>query len=157
MGELSNWKRTKKTEEKRGGRRVKLFKYVIVYIYLYVCMVSFSELPRFVVEPKDAIVLSGQDIRFDCEVEGSGGSSSGGGGGGNQNIRLTWKKEQREILSNTPRISFNHRTLIINNVTDSDEGLYTCVAQNVAGEITSKASLTVHSKYPSLRVRNYAY
>lgn len=80
-------------------------------------------------------VLSGQDVRFDCEVEG------------NQNIRIVWKKELREILPNTPRISFNHRTLVINNVTDSDEGLYTCIAQNVAGEVAARASLNVHSKW----------
>ncbi|XP_065209476.1 roundabout homolog 2-like [Planococcus citri] len=98
-----------------------------------VALLTVHVLPRFITEPRDVTVLSGQDVRFDCEVEG------------NQNIRIVWKKEHREVLPTAPRISFNHRTLVINNVTDSDEGLYTCVAQNVAGEVTAKASLTVHT------------
>lgn len=76
----------------------------------------------------------GQNVRFDCEADN------------NENVRIAWRKDQRDILP-TDRISFNHQTLVINNVTESDEGLYTCVLQNVAGEITSKASLTVHSTY----------
>lgn len=76
----------------------------------------------------------GQNVRFDCEADN------------NENVRIAWRKDQRDILP-TDRISFNHQTLVINNVTESDEGFYTCVLQNVAGEITSKASLTVHSTY----------
>lgn len=72
-------------------------------------------------------------MRFDCEAEND------------ENVRTTWKKDQRDILPNS-RISFNHQTLVINNVTEDDEGTYTCVVQNVAGETTAKALLTVHSK-----------
>lgn len=57
-----------------------------------------------------------------------------------------WKKNQRDILPNS-RISFNHQTLVINNVTEDDEGFYTCVLQNVAGESSAKALLTVYSKW----------
>lgn len=84
-------------------------------------------------------VLAGQNVRFDCEVDSI------------ENVRLTWKKEQQEIVPEASHISFNHRTsLNITKVTEQDDGLYTCIAQNIAGEITSKASLTVHSK-------SYAY
>lgn len=93
------------------------------------------ELPRFIIEPKDVTVLAGQNVRFDCEVDSI------------ENVRLTWKKEQQEVMPGASHVLFNHRTsLNITKVTEHDEGLYTCIAQNIAGEISSKASLTVHSK-----------
>lgn len=38
-------------------------------------------------------------------------------------------------------------TLIVRQVTSSDEGSYTCVVENMVGKSESSATLTVHGQY----------
>jgi len=55
--------------------------------------------------------------------------------------QLSWYKNN-VILPNKKKT-----TLILANVTDQDEGRYTCKAQNVAGSVTDSMYVTVRSKF----------
>lgn len=45
-------------------------------------------------------------------------------------------------------------TLIVRQVTSSDEGSYTCVVENMVGKSEASATLTVHGQYNPTLTRN---
>jgi len=67
---------------------------------------------------------------FQCEAEG------------NPEPEVTWLK-QNTSLSVDKRVVSSRGGLMITDVTSQDEGMYTCVARNILGEMTSSAILTV--------------
>jgi len=90
--------------------------------------------PYFMKEPKDQVMLYGQTATFHCSV------------GGDPPPKLLWKKEGGNIPVSRARILHDEKSLELINITPSDEGTYVCEAHNNVGQISARASLTVHGK-----------
>ena len=74
---------------------------------------------------------------FLCEVKG------------NPAPQVTWLKQNSSLLVDK-RIVPSHGGLMITDVTSQDGGMYTCVAKNILGDMTSSATLTVQGKISSI-------
>ncbi|XP_033251435.1 protein sax-3-like isoform X3 [Drosophila miranda] len=89
--------------------------------------------PYFMKEPKDQVMLNGQTATFHCSV------------GGDPPPKVLWKKEEGNIPVSRARILHDEKSLELSNITPSDEGTYVCEAHNNVGQISARASLTVHA------------
>lgn len=90
--------------------------------------------PFFNKEPQDVVMVVGQRVVFQCSVEGEPSPS------------VLWRREDGKMPIGRARI-LDNKSLLIDNVQTSDEGLYICVAENLVGSITTKASLVVNCKW----------
>uniref|UniRef100_W8BH41 Roundabout-2 n=1 Tax=Ceratitis capitata TaxID=7213 RepID=W8BH41_CERCA len=89
--------------------------------------------PYFMKEPQDLTALSGQTVQFHCLV------------GGDPPPKILWKKEEGNIPVARARIQHDDKSLEITNISPADEGTYVCEAHNSVGQISARASLTVHA------------
>ncbi|NXX95340.1 HMCN1 protein, partial [Centropus bengalensis] len=83
--------------------------------------------------PQDVTVLQNRQVILECKSDAVPPPT------------ISWLKN-RELLQGTPRVRIlsSGRYLQINNADLSDAASYTCVASNVAGEMTREFVLTVH-------------
>lgn len=84
-------------------------------------------------EPQDVEALAGQRVTFKCVVEGDPAP------------KVMWRRDDGKLPIGRVSIQ-NDNSLQIESVQPSDEGLYICVAENVVGSISAKASLVVNCK-----------
>ncbi|KAM7342001.1 roundabout guidance receptor 1 isoform 2-T7 [Cochliomyia hominivorax] len=89
--------------------------------------------PYFMKEPQDLTMLAGQTATFHCSV------------GGDPPPKILWKKEEGNIPVSRARIQHDDKSLEIINIIPEDEGTYVCEAHNNVGQISARASLTVHA------------
>ncbi|EDW74310.1 uncharacterized protein Dwil_GK21847 [Drosophila willistoni] len=89
--------------------------------------------PYFMKEPKDQIMLYGETATFHCAV------------GGDPPPKVLWKKEDGNIPVPRARILHDAKSFELSNITPSDEGTYVCEAHNNVGQISARATLTVHA------------
>lgn len=94
--------------------------------------------PYFMKEPQDLTMLAGQTATFHCSV------------GGDPPPKILWKKEEGNIPVSRARIQHDDKSLEISNIVVEDEGTYVCEAHNNVGQISARASLTVHGEYGNL-------
>ena len=102
---------------------------------------------RILISPNNATRTEGQNVTFECNLEGRPLST------------VTWWKDSTQIntsgskyqVSQAPSSVVNSTaTLTIIKATSSDEGFYQCRAENQLGSESSKAAyLTVHCKLTS--------
>uniref|UniRef100_A0A0B7AY06 Cell adhesion molecule-related/down-regulated by oncogenes n=1 Tax=Arion vulgaris TaxID=1028688 RepID=A0A0B7AY06_9EUPU len=95
--------------------------------------------PVILSAPADVSIVQGSTVDFACEARGD-----------TQPV-LTWTKDG-ELLRNTGRYQIlkNGEMLRIHNVVASDQGTYTCKAENAAGSITASGRLRmVENAVPS--------
>ena len=90
--------------------------------------------PSIVAPPMSLIVNESDTASFQCEAEG------------NPEPQVTWLK-QNSSLPAVKRVVPSRGGLMITDVMSQDEGMYTCVARNILGEVTSSATLTVQGEY----------
>ncbi|KAJ8953117.1 hypothetical protein NQ314_007399, partial [Rhamnusium bicolor] len=88
--------------------------------------------PLFNKEPQDVVALSGQKVVFECSVDGD------------PTPNVLWRREDGKMAIGRARI-LDDKSLLIDNVQTSDEGLYICDAENLVGSISARASLVVNS------------
>ncbi|XP_056647981.1 roundabout homolog 2-like [Diorhabda sublineata] len=88
--------------------------------------------PLFNKEPQDIVALTGQKVIFECTVEGD------------PTPNVLWRREDGKMPIGRARI-MDDKSLLIDNVQTSDEGLYICDAENLVGAISARASLVVNS------------
>lgn len=63
--------------------------------------------------------------------------------------KVYWKDPSGHIISDSGAVRVQDNTLIVANARkDEDEGSYTCVAENMAGETEISAQVVVSSKFP---------
>ena len=104
---------------------------VYIYVFLFFCIV----IPIIKKGPKDIVKLAGEDVVFDCIVDG-------------KPVPSTFWLFQNGNISTNHTISGNGSLELykVQN-TDAYEGSYSCYAENKAGKSeNSNASLTVHGK-----------
>lgn len=90
--------------------------------------------PFFSKEPSDVTILENQNVQFECKV------------GGDPIPNILWRRDDGKMPIGRAQI-LDDKSLRIEHIVPSDEGLYICDAENVVGRISAKASLTVHCKF----------
>ncbi|XP_044754748.1 roundabout homolog 2-like isoform X2 [Coccinella septempunctata] len=88
--------------------------------------------PFFTKEPHDILAVQGGRAKFECRVDGEPAPV------------VLWRREDGKMPVGRARI-LDDRSLSIEDVQMSDEGIYICDAQNDVGTIAAKASLVVNS------------
>ncbi|XP_042286152.1 roundabout homolog 1-like isoform X2 [Thunnus maccoyii] len=89
------------------------------------------ERPTFVKRPSSVVVLADESVEFHCAVQGDPVPT------------VRWRKDDSDLPKGRFEILEDH-TLIVRQVTSSDEGSYTCVVENMVGKSEASATLTVH-------------
>ncbi|KAI4470061.1 titin [Holotrichia oblita] len=87
--------------------------------------------PVFNKKPEDIVALAGQRVVFYCAVEGDPAPT------------VLWRREDGKMPIGRARI-LDDKSLLIDAVQTSDEGVYICEAKNLVGNVKEQASLTVH-------------
>uniref|UniRef100_A0A3Q0S8E0 Roundabout guidance receptor 1 n=1 Tax=Amphilophus citrinellus TaxID=61819 RepID=A0A3Q0S8E0_AMPCI len=89
------------------------------------------ERPTFVKRPSSVVVLAEESVEFHCVVQGDPVPT------------VRWRRDDSDLPKGRFEILEDH-TLIVRQVTSSDEGSYTCVVENMVGKSEASATLTVH-------------
>uniref|UniRef100_A0A3B5AP90 Roundabout, axon guidance receptor, homolog 1 (Drosophila) n=1 Tax=Stegastes partitus TaxID=144197 RepID=A0A3B5AP90_9TELE len=89
------------------------------------------ERPTFVKRPSSVVVLADESVEFHCVVQGDPVPT------------VRWRKDDSDLPKGRFEILEDH-TLIVRQVTSSDEGSYTCVVENMVGKSEASATLNVH-------------
>ncbi|XP_069492545.1 roundabout homolog 1 isoform X2 [Ambystoma mexicanum] len=98
-----------------------------------------QEPPYFVVKPRDQVVALGRTVTFQCEATGNPQPPIFWRREGSQNLLFSYQPPQPSSRFSVSQTG----DLTITNVQRSDVGYYICQTLNVAGSITTKASLEV--------------
>jgi hypothetical protein len=67
---------------------------------------------------------------------------------------ITLREEEELGRFSTAKLSEHSSSLIINEVQDSDTGLYFCIAANGVGQVDAVSNLVVHSQLSSFKTDN---
>ncbi|XP_054834176.1 peroxidasin homolog isoform X1 [Eublepharis macularius] len=86
------------------------------------------ERPRITSEPQDVDVTSGNTVYFTCRAEG------------NPKPEIIWLRNNNELsMKADSRLNLlDDGTLMIQNTQETDQGIYQCMAKNVAGEVKTQ-------------------
>ncbi|XP_054894270.1 peroxidasin isoform X1 [Poeciliopsis prolifica] len=90
------------------------------------------EVPRITSEPRDVDVTSGNTVYFTCRAEG------------NPKPQIIWLRNNNALnMRDDNRLNLlEDGTLMIQDTRETDQGVYQCMAKNVAGEVkTSEVTL----------------
>nr|XP_031533604.1 striated muscle preferentially expressed protein kinase [Vicugna pacos] len=102
-----------------------------------------AEAPRFESIMEDVEVGAGETARFAVVVEGKPLPD------------IMWYKDE-VLLTESNHVSFvyeeNECSLVVLSAGAQDGGVYTCTARNLAGEVSCKAELAVHSAQTAMEV-----
>lgn len=89
--------------------------------------------PVFNKKPEDVVALTSQKVVFHCAVDGD------------PTPTVLWRREDGKMPIGRARI-LDDKSLLIDAVQTSDEGVYICEAKNLVGNVKEQAALTVHGK-----------
>ncbi|XP_077402728.1 roundabout homolog 2-like [Vanacampus margaritifer] len=94
---------------------------------------SVFERPVFVQRPVNQVVLADESVEFRCQVHGDPPPT------------LRWKKEDVDIPRGRYDIRYEKEDLLlrIKKATVSDQGTFTCLAENRVGKVEASAYLTI--------------
>ncbi|XP_012884323.1 PREDICTED: peroxidasin homolog [Dipodomys ordii] len=97
------------------------------------------ERPRITSEPQDVDVTSGTTAYFTCKAEG------------NPKPEIIWLRNNNELSMETDsRLNLlDDGTLMIENAQEADQGIYQCMAKNVAGEAKTQQVTLRYSGSPA--------
>uniref|UniRef100_A0A4W3HGG3 Peroxidasin n=1 Tax=Callorhinchus milii TaxID=7868 RepID=A0A4W3HGG3_CALMI len=97
------------------------------------------EKPRITTEPQDADVTSGNTVYFTCRAEG------------NPKPEIIWLRNNNELdMKYHPRLNLlDDGTLMIQNIQETDQGVYQCMAKNVAGEVKTPEVILRYFEIPA--------
>ncbi|KTF83156.1 hypothetical protein cypCar_00015865, partial [Cyprinus carpio] len=96
------------------------------------CLYCGAEVPRITSEPQDVDVTSGNTVYFTCRAEG------------NPKPQIIWLRNNNALnMRDDTRLNLlEDGTLMIQDTRETDQGVYQCMAKNVAGEVkTSEVTL----------------
>ena len=90
----------------------------------------FSAPPKFVTRPSSIeVTVHDQVASFKCLATGD------------PVPKIKWRKDGENLPQDNHHVILQNGSLEIINPSQSDEGIYQCVAQSEAGEVTSEAAL----------------
>ncbi|XP_026650654.2 roundabout homolog 2 isoform X9 [Zonotrichia albicollis] len=91
------------------------------------------ERPTFLRRPINQVVLEEEAVDFRCQVQGD------------PTPTVRWKKDDADLPRGRYDIKDDY-TLRIKKAASSDEGTYTCIAENRVGKVEASATLTVRAR-----------
>uniref|UniRef100_A0A8C3QM78 Roundabout guidance receptor 2 n=1 Tax=Cyanoderma ruficeps TaxID=181631 RepID=A0A8C3QM78_9PASS len=91
------------------------------------------ERPTFLRRPINQVVLEEEAVDFRCQVQGD------------PTPTVRWKKDDADLPRGRYDIKDDY-TLRIKKATSTDEGTYTCIAENRVGKVEASATLTVRAR-----------
>ena len=89
--------------------------------------------PSILAPPMSMVVNETGTASFQCEAKG------------NPVPKVTWLKKNSSLLADK-RVVPSRGGLMITDVTSQDDGMYTCIASNILGVMTSSAKLSVQGE-----------
>ncbi|XP_067878217.1 peroxidasin homolog isoform X1 [Heterodontus francisci] len=97
------------------------------------------EKPRITTQPQDADVTSGNTVYFTCRAEG------------NPKPEIIWLRNNNALdMKYNPRLNLlDDGTLMIQNIQEDDQGVYQCMAKNVAGEVKTPEVILRYFEIPA--------
>ncbi|KYO26125.1 hypothetical protein Y1Q_0003873 [Alligator mississippiensis] len=97
------------------------------------------ERPRITSEPRDADVTPGNTVYFTCKAEG------------NPKPKIIWIHNNQSLdMEDDRRLNLlDDGTLMIQNTRESDQGVYQCMAKNVAGEAKTHSAFLRYFSIPT--------
>ncbi|XP_048453062.1 peroxidasin homolog [Rhincodon typus] len=97
------------------------------------------EKPRITTQPQDADVTSGNTVYFTCRAEG------------NPKPEIIWLRNNNALdMKYNPRLNLlDDGTLMIQNTQEDDQGVYQCMAKNVAGEVKTPEVILRYFEIPA--------
>uniref|UniRef100_UPI00398F47F3 peroxidasin homolog isoform X2 n=1 Tax=Pristiophorus japonicus TaxID=55135 RepID=UPI00398F47F3 len=97
------------------------------------------EKPRITTQPRDADVTSGNTVYFTCRAEG------------NPKPEIIWLRNNNALdMKYNPRLNLlDDGTLMIQNTQEDDQGVYQCMAKNVAGEVKTPEVILRYFEIPA--------
>uniref|UniRef100_A0A8C2FJ85 Peroxidasin n=1 Tax=Cyprinus carpio TaxID=7962 RepID=A0A8C2FJ85_CYPCA len=104
------------------------------------------EVPRITSEPQDVDVTSGNTVYFTCRAEG------------NPKPQIIWLRNNNALnMRDDTRLNLlEDGTLMIQDTRETDQGVYQCMAKNVAGEVkTSEVTLRYFRSPEKLMLCNF--
>ncbi|XP_060090401.1 roundabout homolog 2 isoform X6 [Heteronotia binoei] len=90
------------------------------------------ERPTFLRRPINQVVLEEETIEFRCQIQGD------------PQPTVRWKKDDNDLPRGRYDIKDDY-TLRIKKAVSTDEGTYTCIAENRVGKVEASATLTVRA------------
>ncbi|XP_070311176.1 roundabout homolog 2 isoform X10 [Odocoileus virginianus] len=91
------------------------------------------ERPTFLRRPINQVVLEEEAVEFRCQVQGD------------PQPAVRWKKDDADLPRGRYDIKDDY-TLRIKKAVSTDEGTYTCIAENRVGKVEASATLTVRAR-----------
>ncbi|XP_072850132.2 roundabout homolog 2 isoform X7 [Pogona vitticeps] len=91
------------------------------------------ERPTFLRRPINQVVLEEEVVEFRCQVQGD------------PQPTVRWKKDENDLPRGRYDIKDDY-TLRIKKAMSTDEGTYTCIAENRVGKVEASATLTVRAR-----------
>ncbi|XP_060028115.1 roundabout homolog 2 isoform X8 [Erinaceus europaeus] len=91
------------------------------------------ERPTFLRRPINQVVLEEETVEFRCQVQGD------------PQPTVRWKKDDADLPRGRYDIKDDY-TLRIKKALSTDEGTYTCIAENRVGKVEASATLTVRAR-----------
>lgn len=122
-----------RVEERKGERGDRLCTQFILVIFLV------TEMPSFLKTPMDLTIRTGAMARLECAAEG------------HPVPQISWQKDGGTDFpaarERRMHVMPEDDVFFIANVKIEDMGIYSCMAQNIAGGLSANASLTVLGMY----------
>nr|XP_034971673.1 roundabout homolog 2 isoform X10 [Zootoca vivipara] len=92
------------------------------------------ERPTFLRRPINQVVLEEEVVEFRCQVQGD------------PQPTVRWKKDDNDLPRGSRYDIKDDYTLRIKKAMSTDEGTYTCIAENRVGKVEASATLTVRAR-----------
>ncbi len=107
----------------------------ISYLAKYRLIPTIAVPPRFVITPSDHQVHRHGSVNLQCAARGD------------PPPHIRWFRNSAPIVLSHRTFISEEGDLAIYNITFTDEGLYECIAENIAGIVRSYARVTVFGKF----------
>lgn len=111
-------------------------KIIHLIIFICLCFVFYSVRPVIAYTVPYIDVIKGKNVTLDCVLVQ-----------GNPKPTVHWLARGQELMKDNHFVIESASKVVITNIQEEHEGVYTCLASNVAGNSTSVVSINVQGGY----------